>query len=138
VLTEHAVPIATSGYYAFKARPASARAVADAELIIQIERVFWDRKLDRDQRRPEGLAAAAPRGHQRRAMHCRTANAATEAARDPTRQTVRHHQTRPDCGPVAGSCPTLLPRGPAERALGGRLHLFGSVPGYVQFGGLSA
>jgi len=47
VLTEHAVPIAPSGYYAFKARPASARAVADAELVVQIERVFWDQKLGR-------------------------------------------------------------------------------------------
>lgn len=45
VLTEHDVPIAPSGYYAFKTRPASARAVSDAELIIQIERVFWDRNL---------------------------------------------------------------------------------------------
>ena len=47
VLTEHAVPIAPSGYYAFKKRPASARATSDAELIVQIERVFWDRKLGR-------------------------------------------------------------------------------------------
>lgn len=47
VLTEHAVPIAPSGYYAFKKRPASARATADAELVVQIERVFWDRKLGR-------------------------------------------------------------------------------------------
>jgi putative transposase len=47
VLTEHAVPIAPSGYYAFKTRPASARARSDAELIVQIERVFWDRKLGR-------------------------------------------------------------------------------------------
>ncbi len=47
VLTEHAVGIAPSGYYAFKTRPASARAVADAELIVQIERVFWGRTLGR-------------------------------------------------------------------------------------------
>ena len=47
VLTEHGVPIAPSGYYAFKTRPASARATADAELVVQIERVFWDRKLGR-------------------------------------------------------------------------------------------
>ena len=47
MLTEHAVKIAPSGYYAFKKRPASARAVADAELIVQIERVFWDRTLGR-------------------------------------------------------------------------------------------
>jgi len=30
VLTEHDVKIAPSGYYAFKTRPASARAVSDA------------------------------------------------------------------------------------------------------------
>jgi putative transposase len=42
VLTEHAVPIAPS-----KNRPASARAVKDAQLVIEIERVFWDRKLGR-------------------------------------------------------------------------------------------
>jgi putative transposase len=47
VLTEHRVKIAPSGYYAFKARPASARARSDAELVVQIERVFWDRKLGR-------------------------------------------------------------------------------------------
>ena len=47
VLTEQAVPIAPSGYYAFKTRPASARAESDAELVVQIERVFWDQKLGR-------------------------------------------------------------------------------------------
>ncbi|MCS3845019.1 IS3 family transposase [Microbacterium sp. AK031] len=47
VLTEHGVKIAPSSYYAFKKRPASARAVSDAELVVQIERVFWDRKLGR-------------------------------------------------------------------------------------------
>lgn len=47
VLTEHGVPIAPSGYYAFKTRPVSARAERDAELVIEIERVFWDRHLGR-------------------------------------------------------------------------------------------
>jgi putative transposase len=47
VLTEHGVKIAPSGYYAFKKRPASARAVRDEQLIAEIERVFWDRKLGR-------------------------------------------------------------------------------------------
>ena len=37
VLTTHAVPIAPSGYYAFKKRPASARATSDAELVVQID-----------------------------------------------------------------------------------------------------
>jgi putative transposase len=47
VLTAHAVPIAPSGYYAFKTRPASPRAVSDAELVVQIERVFFSPKLGR-------------------------------------------------------------------------------------------
>ncbi|MCW4352593.1 IS3 family transposase [Hoyosella sp. YIM 151337] len=47
VLTEHGVKIAPSGYYAFKTRPASARAIRDEELIVEIERVFWDRRLGR-------------------------------------------------------------------------------------------
>ena len=47
VLTEHGVKIAPSGYYAFKARPDSARTVRDQDLVVQIERVFWDRKLGR-------------------------------------------------------------------------------------------
>lgn len=47
VLTEHGVKIAPSGYYAFKSRPASARTLRDAELIVEIERVFWDRDLGR-------------------------------------------------------------------------------------------
>ena len=47
VLTEHEVKIAPSGYYAFKKRPASARASSDAQLIVEIERVFWDRNLGR-------------------------------------------------------------------------------------------
>ncbi len=47
MLTAHAVPIAPSGYYAFKKRPTSPRAVRDAELTVQIERVFWDRSLGR-------------------------------------------------------------------------------------------
>lgn len=47
VLSEHGVKIAPSGYYAFKKRPASARAQSDADLVIQIEQIFWDRKLGR-------------------------------------------------------------------------------------------
>ena len=47
VLTEHKVKIAPSGYYAFKNRPATARTLRDEELIVDIERVFWDRDLGR-------------------------------------------------------------------------------------------
>ena len=52
VLTQHGVPIAPSGYYAFKTRPASARAQRDALLLIEIERIYRDRNLGR------GLAGA--------------------------------------------------------------------------------
>ncbi len=47
VLTEHGVKIAPSGYYAFKQRPPSKRELRDGELIVEIERVFFDRKLGR-------------------------------------------------------------------------------------------
>lgn len=47
VLTEHGVKIAPSGYYAFKARPVSARALRDAELVVEIRRIFADRNLGR-------------------------------------------------------------------------------------------
>ncbi len=47
VLTEYGVKIAPSGYYAFKTRPAVARALRDEELVVEIERVFWDRNLGR-------------------------------------------------------------------------------------------
>ena len=47
VLTEHGVKIAPSGYYALRKRLPSKRALRDAELVIEIERVFWDRDLGR-------------------------------------------------------------------------------------------
>jgi len=47
VLSQHGARIAPSGYYAFKKRPTCARAVRDAELITEIERVFFDRNLGR-------------------------------------------------------------------------------------------
>lgn len=47
VLTEHDVPIAPSSYYAFKARPAAARTLRDAELAVEIDRIFWDRSKGR-------------------------------------------------------------------------------------------
>lgn len=47
MLREHGVKIAPSGYYAFKKRPLSARAISDQQLIVAIERVFWGRDLGR-------------------------------------------------------------------------------------------
>jgi putative transposase len=52
VLSEHGVKIAPSGYYAFKARPVSARGRRDELLLVEIERIFHDRDLGR------GLAGA--------------------------------------------------------------------------------
>lgn len=47
VLTEHGCKIAPQTYYAFKARPASARTVRDAELAVLIRDVFFDRAKGR-------------------------------------------------------------------------------------------
>lgn len=47
VLTEHGVKIAPSTYYAARTRPASARALRDAQLVEHIEQVFWDRSKGR-------------------------------------------------------------------------------------------
>jgi putative transposase len=47
VLSGHGVKIAPSTYYAFKTRPASARSIRDAELIVEIERIFHDRDKGR-------------------------------------------------------------------------------------------
>jgi putative transposase len=47
VLTQHGVPIAPSGYYTARHRPPSARAVRDARVLAEIERIFHDRDLGR-------------------------------------------------------------------------------------------
>ena len=60
VLTEHAVPIAPSGYYAHHARTASARTRRDVVVLAEIERVFHDPKLGR------GLYGARKVWHQLR------------------------------------------------------------------------
>ena len=52
VLNGHGCKIAPSTYYAAKTRPASARAIRDAALLVEIDRVFHDRNLGR------GLAGA--------------------------------------------------------------------------------
>ena len=52
VLNGHGCQIAPSTYYAAKTRPASARAIRDAALLVEISRVFHDRELGR------GLAGA--------------------------------------------------------------------------------
>ena len=64
VLTEHGCQIAPSSYYAHRIRPACARSVRDAELVIEIRRVHEEnygvygvRKVWRQLNR-EGIAVA--------------------------------------------------------------------------------
>ena len=47
VLTEHGLHIAPSTFYAGKARPPSRRSVEDVELLVEIRRVFEDRRRGR-------------------------------------------------------------------------------------------
>ncbi len=47
VLTEHGCRITPSGYYAFKHRPDCARVTRDGDLIVDIERIYWDRERGR-------------------------------------------------------------------------------------------
>lgn len=47
VLTEHGVKIAPSSYYAHRSRPPSPRAVRDAVVLAEIERIYHDPKLGR-------------------------------------------------------------------------------------------
>jgi putative transposase len=47
VLTEHGVQIAPSTYYAARSRPPSPRALRDADLLVQISRIYSDRDLGR-------------------------------------------------------------------------------------------
>ncbi|MAO79323.1 MAG: hypothetical protein CMH82_01405, partial [Nocardioides sp.] len=54
-------------------------------------------------------------------MHGRATHASAGTARGPPRQAVHHHSSRLLVDATAGSRAALFPRGPAERALGGRL-----------------
>jgi putative transposase len=47
VLSEHGLKIAPSTYYAHRSRPASARSLRDAELLVEIRRVHGDRTIGR-------------------------------------------------------------------------------------------
>ena len=67
VLTQHGVAIAPSSFYAVKTRPPSARAMRDAELLVELERVWSQRRKGRrlygarkvwNQLRREGIPVA--------------------------------------------------------------------------------
>src|SRR4051812_16040359 len=47
VLTEHGVPIAPSTFYAARSRPPSARAIHDAQVLIEIRRIHGDDAIGR-------------------------------------------------------------------------------------------
>jgi putative transposase len=47
VLTQHGAQIAPSTYYAARSRPPSPRALRDADLLVEIQRIFSDRDLGR-------------------------------------------------------------------------------------------
>lgn len=49
--------IAPSTYYAYRTRPVAARTLRDEELTVEIQRIFWDRKLGR------GIAGARKMWH---------------------------------------------------------------------------
>ena len=55
VLTEHEVKIAPSVYCAVKMRPVAAQTLRDEELVVEIKRVFWGRKLGRGIRGIRGM-----------------------------------------------------------------------------------
>lgn len=95
VLTEHGVQIAPSGYYAFKKRVPSPRAVRDAELKAVIERVFFDRTKGR------GLVGARKMWHLLRregitVARCTVERLMRELGLQGARRGRRFVTTRPD------------------------------------------
>jgi putative transposase len=107
VLTGHGCKIAPSAYYAAKSRPPSLRAVRDAELLVEIHRVWSERRKGRrlygarkvwNQLQREGIPVA--RCTVERLMR---ANGIVGARRDKTFKT-----TRPD--PAATRPPDLVQR----------------------------
>ncbi|MQA17491.1 MAG: hypothetical protein GEV09_26365 [Pseudonocardiaceae bacterium] len=67
VLSEHGVTIAPSSYYAHRSRPASARAVRDAVVLAEIERIYHDPQRGRGLYGARKVAPAAAAGRGRRA-----------------------------------------------------------------------
>ena len=69
------LPIAPSTYYDARRRPGSARRRRDEQLKTEIRRVYDENFGVYGARRPEGLAAAAPRRDRRGSLHRRAADA---------------------------------------------------------------
>ncbi len=124
VLTEHGVKIAPSTYYAHRVRPAPARAVRDAELLIEITRVHADREIGR------GLYGALKVWHQLNREGIVVARCTVErgdARRGPARggagQAVRHHPAGCRRDAPTGPGESRLHRDPSERVVAGGFHL---------------
>jgi putative transposase len=108
VLSEHGVKIAPSSYYAIKSRPASPRAVRDAELVTRIHAVFADRDKGR------GVAGVRKVWHLLKREDVRVARCTVERLmrREGLRGVVRGRRfvtTRPDASAVRP--PDLVKRG---------------------------
>jgi len=107
VLSEHGCPIAPSTYYAHRARPASARSVRDAEVLVEITRVHLDPKIGR------GLYGVRKVWHQlRREGHrvprCQVERLMRGAGLRGVRRGKRFVTTRPDT--AASRPPDLVNR----------------------------
>jgi len=107
VLTEHAVKIAPSTYYAARSRRPSPRALRDAELLVEIRRVHSDPKIGR------GLYGARKVWHQMRregieVPRCRVERLMRNAGLRGIRRGRRFVTTRPD--PAAARPPDLVNR----------------------------
>jgi putative transposase len=107
VLTQHAVKIAPSSYYAARSRRPSPRALRDAELLVEIGRVHSDPKIGR------GLYGARKVWHQMRregiqVPRCRVERLMRNAGLHGVRRGRRLVTTRPD--PAAARPPDLVNR----------------------------
>jgi putative transposase len=95
VLTEHGIKIAPNTFYAARNRPPSKRALRDAEMLVEIKRVYFDPQLGRGLYcEPQGAASAQARGLRRAPLPGRAVDESRRPAGSPARQAVRHHPAR--------------------------------------------
>ena len=95
MLTEHGVKIAPSTFYVARSRPSSARAMRDAEMLVEIERVHSDPKIGR------GLYGARKVWHQLRREgfdlpRCQVERLMRAAGLQGVRRGKRFITTKPD------------------------------------------
>ena len=124
VLTKHGCKIAPSTYYAHRSRPPSPRALRDAELLVEIERVYHDRRLGRGlygaekvwlQLHREGIPVAR--------CTVETVHAQRRVAWRAPWQAVRHHPAGQDRRPAGGPGQPPVPCRSAQCLVGGGFHV---------------